>query len=75
VPWKLDGPLKINIFLWMALANKILTWDNGQKRGWNGLGWCCLCKSENELVDHLFVHCSFTKEVWKEMFKSFNIQH
>jgi hypothetical protein len=31
VTWKMDDPLKIKIFLWMALGNKILTWDNGQK--------------------------------------------
>jgi hypothetical protein len=32
--WKLACPLKIRIFLWISLANKILTWDNGQKRNW-----------------------------------------
>lgn len=30
--WKLNSPLKTRIFFWLAMSNKILTWDNGQKR-------------------------------------------
>jgi hypothetical protein len=36
VIWKSDSPLKIRILLWLALANGIPTWDNGQKRSWQG---------------------------------------
>jgi hypothetical protein len=40
VVWKLGCPPKIRIFIWLVLANKVLTWDNGQKRNWSGPGWC-----------------------------------
>ena len=36
VVWKLVCKLKSKNFLWLALANKILTWENGQKRRWVG---------------------------------------
>ncbi|CAL1373223.1 unnamed protein product [Linum trigynum] len=26
---------------------------------------CELCKVEEETVDHLFIHCAFSKEVWR----------
>ena len=41
--WKAKGPLKAKITLWQSLNNKILTWDNLQKRGWNGPNRCTLC--------------------------------
>lgn len=31
--WKWNGPLKINVFIWLALRNKILIWDKFLKRG------------------------------------------
>jgi hypothetical protein len=40
--WKLKYPLKAKIFLWLALSNKVLTWDNFKKRAWQGPGWCIL---------------------------------
>lgn len=30
--WKLPSPLKARSLLWLALANKLLAWDNRQKR-------------------------------------------
>jgi hypothetical protein len=59
--------LKIYIFLWLAMDNRILTWDNFQKRNMQGLGRCIMCKNNHESVDHLFVNCPFTREVWKEI--------
>jgi hypothetical protein len=29
--WKVNSPLKVKCLAWMALENKILTWDNGVK--------------------------------------------
>ena len=40
--------LKINIFYWIFLQNKILTQDNLQKRGINVVNRCTLCKEEFE---------------------------
>jgi ribonuclease HI len=37
------------------------------KKGWEGPGLCILCKHNTEDIDHLFVHCSFSKAVWSRI--------
>ena len=54
-------PRKIGCFIWLVIRNKILTWDNLQKRGRSGPGICALCYSDEETVSHLFSKCI----VWK----------
>jgi hypothetical protein len=53
----------MKIALWLALNNKLLTWDNGLKRGWCGPNRCALYKSNDESVSHLFVTCPFADQV------------
>lgn len=55
------------------MENKIITWDNFLKRGGMGLNICLLCYSHGEIVDHLMVHCPFTKIVWQEVKLALNI--
>jgi hypothetical protein len=50
--------------LWLALNNKLCTWDNGLKRGWIGPSRCSLCKSEEETIYHLFITFPFSVQVW-----------
>jgi len=52
--------------MWCVLENKAPTWDNLQKRSFQGPGWCVLCKRAQESVSHLFLSCSYSVEVWKE---------
>ena len=40
--WNNALPRKIGCFIWLVFRNKILTWDNLQKRGWSGPGICVL---------------------------------
>jgi hypothetical protein len=65
--WKWDLPLKIKLFIWLAVENKILSWDNLQQKGWEGPSRCQLCKKDSENISHLFIHCSFTKLVWERI--------
>ena len=44
--WKREGSLKEKITLWLALNNKLLTWENLKKRGWIGPSWCAVCQSD-----------------------------
>ena len=56
--WSSTLPSKIGCFIWLALRNKILTWDNLQKRGWFGPGICALCNADEESVMYIFSHCT-----------------
>ena len=71
--WKCNLPLKIKCFLFLFLENKLLTQDNYQKRGGIGTNMCILCCSTLEIVEHLFVSCSFTTQVWNEVIFYLNI--
>ena len=57
---------KIRLFLWVALSNEVLTREIRRKRAWQWPRKCVLYKRDDEALDHLLVHCSFTKGVWKE---------
>jgi hypothetical protein len=70
--WSWDLALKIKLFMWLALENKILSWDNLRKRGWEGPSVCSLCNREEELVFHIFVSCTFTQQIWNSLSTEYN---
>ena len=72
--WKSEGPLKAKINLWQTLNNKLLRWDNLQKRGWIGRNRCALCYSDEEIVSHLFNLCSYAEFVWKAAYTELKYQ-
>ena len=59
--WSGILPTKISCFSWLVLENKVLTWDNLQKKGWIGPGICALCCADEDNIQHIFSTCS----VWK----------
>lgn len=62
--WKLKVPLKVKLFFWLALCNKILTGDNLAKRRWHGPTICVLCFQEAEKLQHIILYCSYTRSIW-----------
>jgi hypothetical protein len=62
--WSWDIAYKLKLFIWLALENKILTWDNLRKRGWAGPSICFLCFNAEETNTHLFINCSFSQTTW-----------
>ena len=52
-------PLKIKSLLWLAIENRISTWDNLIRKGWNDLDRFCLCLGEEESINHIFLVCPF----------------
>jgi len=65
--WSCNCPLKIKLFTWLVVENKILTWENLQHRGFNGPSYCILCKKSKETTHHLFFECSFLIAVWERV--------
>ncbi|CAN0887989.1 hypothetical protein LINGRAHAP2_LOCUS15726 [Linum grandiflorum] len=62
--WFSPVPSKIQCFCWQVFHRKIATIDNLQKRGFQMVNMCVLCRKETESVDHLFIHCEFSYKVW-----------
>jgi hypothetical protein len=65
--WSWDCPLKIKLFIWLLVENKILTWEILQRRGFTGPSICKLCLKNVESTQHLFMECAFTMEVWNKL--------
>ena len=57
-------PLKVKVFSWLALKDKILTRANLIKRGWQGPPGCGICGNQEATVLHIFFHCSFAQAIW-----------
>ena len=64
--WKLHCPTKNKLLWWSILEDNISTWDNLQKRSFEGPGWCVLCKNALESGPHLFLQCPTVQKVWQE---------
>ena len=67
--WCKDGLSKVNVFYWILAHRKTLTTKNLRKRGVVGPMRCILCKNAEESLEHLFIDCKFSQEVWQRMFK------
>ena len=65
--------LKINIFLWLLLQDKVLTLDNLAKKGQIIHNKCSLCKKSSEMVKQFFIHCPYSSEVWNLMTKGYEV--
>jgi hypothetical protein len=35
--------------------------------------WCCMCKSDRETIDHLFLQCVVARELWCFVFCLFGV--
>jgi hypothetical protein len=61
--WKGDCPIKLKLFTWLLIENKLLVWEKLQSCGWEGPSRCILCKQHSKTIPHIFYMCSFTRSV------------
>ncbi|KAJ4787764.1 RNA-directed DNA polymerase (reverse transcriptase)-related family protein [Rhynchospora pubera] len=62
--WKAKAPLKVKIFFWIALLDRLLTRENMHYKGWAVPRDCVLCQNNFETGLHLFAQCPFAGYVW-----------
>jgi hypothetical protein len=72
--WDPFGLPKINFFCWVLMHRRVLTGDNLAKRGIIGPHRCPLCCSAQKTLDHLFIDCPFTQEIWTQAMHGLNSQ-
>lgn len=62
--WKLDVPIKVQIFLW-KIANNALPLNTKRSQIIpNTSPLCVMCQEESESVNHLFLSCTFARAFW-----------
>ena len=74
--WKVGIPPKVKVFAWLASWKKVNTCDSLQKRRPNlniSPSWCILCKNGGENIDHILLHCNFTRYVWNKVVEDFEL--
>ncbi|XP_010675656.2 uncharacterized protein LOC104891638 [Beta vulgaris subsp. vulgaris] len=64
--WKGLVPLRIEIFVWFAIHGKLNTRDKLVRLGIIPADniFCAFCGEVAEDSNHLFTHCSFSREIW-----------
>jgi hypothetical protein len=62
--WASFAPLKYKMHAWLALRRRCWTADRRLRRGLPTHTLCPLCDAADETLDHLSLHCVFTRRVW-----------
>lgn len=73
--WKAWAPLKVKVFMWLAVKNWLWTAARRQRRGLQEHECCGLCDQELETADHLFSRCSFSMQVWHRVSAVLNLHN
>ena len=62
---------------WVSLLGKlwgkVLTLDQLKRRGWNLANRCFLCCAEEEMINHILIHCSKARVLWELVFALFGV--
>ncbi|WMV44197.1 hypothetical protein MTR67_037582, partial [Solanum verrucosum] len=69
--WRGLIPTKVKCFTWLVIKRACLTQEVLQKKGMQLVPRCFLCNLTGETNSHLFLHCTFTAQIWS-MFLNFS---
>lgn len=65
---------KVSFLLWKLWWNRAPTIDNLIHRGMIIPNRCCMCTSDGESVNHLFIHCKLVHTIWMYFLGKFGVQ-
>jgi hypothetical protein len=60
--WKMNIPLKVNVFVWYLRRGVILTKENLAKQNWHGCK-TCVFYHQDEIIKQLFLQCKFSRYI------------
>lgn len=63
--WRTKVPVKAAFLGWLAAIDACLTQNKLQRRGFSLSSRCYLSNSEEETVEHLFLHCRVSRQCWE----------
>jgi hypothetical protein len=73
--WKTWAPNKCQFFIWLVAHNRCWTADRLARRGLPHPIHCPLCDQQDETINHLPVGCSFVRQLWFKLFRTFGMQN
>jgi hypothetical protein len=76
IVWHNNVLLRVAFFGWSAdlgKNQKILAMDSLCKRHDIVVDWCCLCKRNEESMNHLLLYCEVACAIWKVFFSRFGL--
>ncbi|KAM0885371.1 hypothetical protein ACQ4PT_030436 [Festuca glaucescens] len=62
--WESFAPMKYRMHAWLALRRRCWTADRRLRRGLPSHILCQLCSAADETLDHLSLHCVFSRAIW-----------
>ncbi|GJW07652.1 RNA-directed DNA polymerase, eukaryota, reverse transcriptase zinc-binding domain protein [Tanacetum coccineum] len=63
--WKCSIPIKVNVFIWRLLLNKLPSRVNLDRKGIDvGSILCPICMDDVKTVNHIFFSCNMAKDLW-----------
>lgn len=72
--WRSWAPLRVKIFVWMAVLNRCWTADRLARCGLQHPERCVLCDQEEETVQHILTSCVFARQIWSSCLSVFGLQ-
>lgn len=66
--WKAWAPLRCKIFTCLAQRRRCWTADHLQRHSLHNQGILVFCLHSPEMIDHLFVGCVVTAQIWSQFF-------
>jgi hypothetical protein len=73
--WKACVPLKCKIFTWLALRDRLWTYERRFRHGLQDQrSHCFTCLQEEDTVDHILVQCPYSRMVWFRCFQETGLQ-
>lgn len=55
------------------LEKKVPNGENLKQRSFQGSSWCVMCQSNEETINHLFLHCPYSAQIWNLMYQALAI--
>jgi len=72
--WQAKVPPKVKFFFWLVLHRRLWTTERRKRHGLQDNDDCALCGQACESIEHLFLGCVFTRELWFKLLAPAGLQ-
>ena len=71
----MKAPMKVRIFIWLLMDNRLLTQEILHVRAYPVDAGCPFCNNRAiETRDHIFWECTYTRSFWRGLYMRMNMQ-